>query len=434
MVQAAAPALLAPPRLRVGALDARFPAIVAGLAIALLPMLRPSLPGNSAPVDGAIVLTLLATLLWAGSAGVTLRLPYAVPVAIFVTGGLVAAAFSRYPAEGLLAVVQDLFVFLWCVALANLARSGSSMSIVLRAWAWSAIGWALLLIGALATGHQELASVTARTGSRASLTFGDANLAGSYFALAFMVVWAARIPRQPLLRTAGLLVLAVALLLTGSNGGILALAAGIGATLLIVLVRRAGAVSTVALVVPLSLVVILLARSLQPAALVQWAHDRGPQLVQESIGRSADSLAGRQLLFSEELGLLQTAGLIGTGPASIKPLLIDGQTPYPKQSHQDFLGTIIERGLLGGLGLLLLISSLAVRGRAALLRRGAALARAVPQPAALVGALVGVAVTATFYDVLHFRQVWALFAVVAAISLPPTLTLPHKGGGSTGAT
>jgi hypothetical protein len=43
--------------------------------------------------------------------------------------------------------------------------------------------------------------------------------------------------------------------------------------------------------------------------------------------------------------------------------------------------------------------------------------RAVPRIAPLVAALVAVACTGMFYEVLHFRQVWALFGIVAAIAL-----------------
>jgi len=41
----------------------------------------------------------------------------------------------------------------------------------------------------------------------------------------------------------------------------------------------------------------------------------------------------------------------------------------------------------------------------------------VPATAPLVGATVGVAVSATYDQVLHFRQVWALLALNAALFL-----------------
>ena len=44
------------------------------------------------------------------------------------------------------------------------------------------------------------------------------------------------------------------------------------------------------------------------------------------------------------------------------------------------------------------------------------MAMAVPRITPLVAALVAVACTGMFYEVLHFRQVWALFGIVAAIA------------------
>jgi hypothetical protein len=37
--------------------------------------------------------------------------------------------------------------------------------------------------------------------------------------------------------------------------------------------------------------------------------------------------------------------------------------------------------------------------------------------APLVGALLGLAVSASYYQILHFRHVWAFFALIAALYL-----------------
>jgi hypothetical protein len=41
----------------------------------------------------------------------------------------------------------------------------------------------------------------------------------------------------------------------------------------------------------------------------------------------------------------------------------------------------------------------------------------VPRPELLVAALAAIAVSAMFYEVLHFRHVWALLGLVAALEL-----------------
>ena len=78
-----------------------------------------------------------------------------------------------------------------------------------------------------------------------------------------------------------------------------------------------------------------------------------------------------------------------------------------------------ERGAPGGVALILLISGLAVRSRR-ICDRGALPppSRAVvPRPELLAAAVLAVALSAMFYEVLHFRHVWALFGVVAALAL-----------------
>ena len=78
----------------------------------------------------------------------------------------------------------------------------------------------------------------------------------------------------------------------------------------------------------------------------------------------------------------------------------------------------MERGILGGAGLLVLIVAIAWRARTLVRRpQGPALRSVMPYTAPIVGAVVGMAIFATNEQVLHFRQVWALFAVVAAYHL-----------------
>src|SRR4029077_3319982 len=123
------------------------------------------------------------------------------------------------PDNGLLAIVQDLVLLAWCGVIANVARSPPAFRWLLRAWIWSAFGWAVVLAGAVATGNLALAGITDRTGVRASLTFGDPNYAANYFFVALMMVMATQTPRRRGLRAVVFIALLVGLGLTGSNGG-----------------------------------------------------------------------------------------------------------------------------------------------------------------------------------------------------------------------
>ena len=79
---------------------------------------------------------------------------------------------------------------------------------------------------------------------------------------------------------------------------------------------------------------------------------------------------------------------------------------------------LVERGLLGILGLVVLGATVAVRtSRATSGRLRAAYAEVLPRPELLLSAVVAMAFAALFYEVLHFRHLWALLGVIAAAGL-----------------
>lgn len=69
-------------------------------AVALQPLIQPSGPGNSSPVDVVLLLSLLMTAMWAATNGLRVRVPYAVPVALLVVAGAVAGLLGALPPGG----------------------------------------------------------------------------------------------------------------------------------------------------------------------------------------------------------------------------------------------------------------------------------------------------------------------------------------------
>jgi O-antigen ligase len=87
--------------------------------------------------------------------------------------------------------------------------------------------------------------------------------------------------------------------------------------------------------------------------------------------------------------------------------------PYPKEAHDDYFAALLERGIVGALGLVILISGMLVR-TGSLLRRGAEpLGGVLRNPQALAAGVAGTMTTMAVYELLHVRHVWALFALVA---------------------
>ncbi|HXC76877.1 MAG TPA: O-antigen ligase family protein [Candidatus Acidoferrum sp.] len=397
----------------------RVPWLVLGpvaAAVMMLPALKPSGPGNSSPVDALIGLSLAVTLLWVGYAGQTLRLPYGIAVALIMIGGSIASLAGPLPATGLLAVVQDLVVLLWCAVIVNVARSADAFRWLLRAWAWGSFGWALVLIFAVATNNLALAGESDRTGVRASLTFGDPNYAANYFFVALMIVMATQTPRRKVVRMIAYACLLTALALTGSNGGILACAIGLTVVAIAFVARRWGPIPLVAVASTAAVLGIIGFTAFQALPIEEWAANSGQPLLRDSIGRSSQSAQERAWLIQETFVLFQEGVPWGLGPGSTKPLLQSQLAPYAYQTHDDYIESIVERGLIGAFGLLVLIGSLGVRAWAVATKPLAPeFAALFPRIAPLIGALLGLAVSASYYQILHFRHVWAFFAVIAAL-------------------
>jgi hypothetical protein len=395
----------------------------------LLPLLRPSGPGNSSPVDVVIALTIVTTLAWAVRSRLPLHVPYGIAVGILFVAGAIAGLAGPFPTLSLLELSQDLFLLAWCAALVNMARSPAAFRFLLRAWALGAILWAALLIVAYGAGVTAISGVNDTEGPRASLLAGDPNLLATYFVISIMVTAASGWPARPALRVAAFGLLLGGLGLTFSNGGMLALSIGVGVSLAIWSVRRFGLVPTT---VPVAALALMLGTAtlahVGVSTFQDLARTSGQPFLQNSLGRSNQSSQERGTIIDESMVLLNQGGLLGWGPRATKSELAAQQAAYANEAHDDYLAAVVERGLLGGIGLLVLIAALGMRVRTLVGRRQAAAFRGViPHTAPIAGAVIGLAVFATNEQVLHFRQVWALFAVIAAYHLWAASPPPSRG-------
>ena len=389
------------------------------VAVVALPILRPAGPGNTGGVDLALAGAILLAAVWASVRGHRVHLPYALPVALTVLAGALAAATSGAGGHALLALSQDVFVFAWSATVATIGQDRQALSAFCRAWAYSAIAWAGLLLFAELAGLNWLSGINARDGIRASLTLGDPNLAADYFICGLFVMRAARRPRHTVLRWLACALVVVAIVLTLSNGGFLALLAATMLGALFSIARRRGVVVAVAAGGILALGGVAAIATIDVHGWVTRVEESSP-LVRDSLGREAESGGSRTTLATEGLALwLRGGAVLGLGPGSTESVLRARQAPYVKEAHDDYLAALLERGALGGLALLLLASAVAARCRRISAPGGLApqYREVVPRPELLAAAVAAVAVSALFYEVLHFRHVWALFGLVAALEI-----------------
>ncbi|HEX3268913.1 MAG TPA: O-antigen ligase family protein [Gaiellaceae bacterium] len=396
----------------------RVPVVACAAVVALLPLIRPGGPANSAPVDVLIALALAASVFWAVSSGQAWHFPYAFPMLLILAGGAIGAMAGTVPRAGATALAQDVALLAWCWAVVNICRSADGLRILVRTWAYSSLVWAALLFVGLATSTTALSGRATAYGSRTMLTFGDPNVAANYLVISIMVIWATQCPRRGAVRLAGYAVLLAALATTGSNGGIVEIIVAVTVAAVLGVYRRAGAVQAVTMLCFLALGGYLVAVNVDLASIQERAQASRYAFLRDGIGHEASSVASRGSILHESVRLYREGGPLGAGPGSTKPRLEAQQAPLVKEAHDDYLAALNERGILGLVGLALLLGGIAWRALSLVGRPlGREFSAVVIRPNALVGAIAATVAAMAVIELLHVRHVWTLFAFVAALSL-----------------
>ncbi|MFI0479542.1 O-antigen ligase family protein [Actinomadura sp. 9N215] len=417
---ARAPSAPAPPPLR---RRVRSTSVVLVVGIASLPMLMPAGlapgPGNTGLPDLALVAVTATMLLWAGTRKLPIRWPFLIPTLLTIIAGGIAAIVSD---AGALTLVKDLFVLLWAVSVANLGREPGHLKVALRAFVWIGTFYALVMITGFVLGLDALSGKQV-DGERAMFTFGDANYASNWFICIFFIARATRFPATAWRRWTVCGVLLTAELLTGSNGGLLALLVAILLGYLFRLFREgrahhAIAVASLAVFLGGGGVAIVTQVDIQP--FLDRASATSP-ILRDSIGRTTgESTNSRSTVLSTTIDMIrEQTHPWGIGAGETEAEMRVRQETYVREAHNDYVAAVLERGFLGGFALIvlvfvLLMQCVRIARRNALTRE---YARLVPRPE-LFGALVAVfLVSGLFYETLHYRHGWAIFGLIAALHL-----------------
>jgi O-antigen ligase len=390
---------------------------LSAVVVALLPLAVPTGPANTAPIDVLIAVAFAACILWAGTAGHPWRFPFAPAVALLLVGGALGALVGPVPGKGAVAVVQDLELVGWCWAVANISRSAANLKVLLSTWVYSAIWWAVMPLIGLATGSALLTGQTENQGGRVQITLADPSYAAGYFFISIMIMWATGRPRRRPLRLIAYALLVTGIALTGSNSGAVSLIVGTAVAAAVAIYRRYGVAPAATAVAFLAVGIAFLGSTVSLTHLQERAHDSRYAFVRDGLGRGT-SFEQRGMLFQESLRLFRDGSVLGEGPVSTKPRLENEMAPFQKEAHDDYLAALLERGIIGFLGVVLLAATLGRRA-VSLVRTKLTepFAAVVTRPHALVGAVAGTMVAMTVYEFLHVRHVWTLFAVVAALCI-----------------
>jgi O-antigen/teichoic acid export membrane protein/O-antigen ligase len=397
--------------------------VVMGIAIWSLPMLRPAGPGNTAPADLFLGLAILVTALWFASRSQVMRFPYMFPVGLSILAGALASTIAYRHAYvsvggGLISLIQDAFLLAWCIGIANVGRDPALLRSMARAWAISATCWAALMAVGVFGHIGFLSGQDLRNGVRAAFTLGDPNLAANYFICSLLVLRATQFPRRRVLRWVCCAVIITAAILTGSNGGALVLIVTTVLGALFRMARRRGVAPAVITAAVLALAVLLIAPRVPVQSIVARAQGSS-QFLNDSIGRQAESSGSRSMILSQTEQLYLTFDTpLGIGPGGTKTAFQQHQFSYVKMAHDDYAASLVERGVLGAVALVCLFVIVIARCRR-IASRGLrpSYASVFPRPELLGAAVIGMFISAMFYQTLHFRQLWTLLGLIAAVDL-----------------
>ena len=395
----------------------RLAVLATAVAVGLIPLAIPAGPANVAPIDVFMAIAIGACLFWAGSTGHKWRFPYGIALVLFLAGGAVGALVGPVPGVGAIALVQDVWLLAWCWAVVNIAKSPSNLKTLLTTWAYSSIGWAIVPFVGLAIGSAALTGRTANQGGRIQITLADPSYAANYLFISIMIMWAIGRPRHRLFRYGAYALLLTVIAMTGSNSGVVAVIVGTVVAATLGIYRRSGIMPAVTALAFIVLAGYFATSQISLTTIQTKAHDSRYAFVRNGIGRGT-SFEQRGQLLQESISLYRTGNPLGEGPVSTKPRLHKEMAPFEKEAHDDYVAALIERGVLGFLGIILLV---VILGRRTLFSATGNLtegfAKVVIRPNALAGAVAGTLVAGTVYELLHVRHVWTLFGLVTALAI-----------------
>ena len=95
------------------------------LAVIFQPVLHPTGPGNSSPVDLLLIASIVTAMVWLAATHRKLRAPYVIPVLLFVAAGAASGLVSPLPTTALTSIAIDILLFAWCTTVVNVTSGAA---------------------------------------------------------------------------------------------------------------------------------------------------------------------------------------------------------------------------------------------------------------------------------------------------------------------
>jgi len=371
------------------------------LIASLVPLIKPQFIYNLTLFDFINVVFIIFFLTYIFAKG-ELQIPLLIPIAVILIGSLISMFNAQVPVANSLALIIDLYLFIFFIVLYNVIETKRELKIFILFW----------IVFAALEGIFMLADIFPNFVKRSLGTFLNPNMGSSYLGLSFFLLFQpyARVGKK-LTLLFGFFILS-GMLATKSLAGVIGFF--IGALAMIILYwLRTGAFNRIKLVAVLLIIAII-------GLVIYPQFAKVPNLFsrfnRSSYARIESWKTGLDTFIKNPLGY-------GIGPAGFKEVGPEigpevGQevggikfTRKKRGLHNDWLSFLVERGVIGFLGMVLLIGTITKMLFQTL--RTESSKRESLWITALFGMLIFTLSFSFTHEVLHFRHVWCLLVLIA---------------------
>lgn len=390
----------------------RFALIYVVGTFVLLPVQFIVLPLNMSPVELWNLLTLPILWLYLLKIHQEVRLAYGRAIWLILIGSLVGMFSEVAPLDSMIAIVKDVYLYVWFVTVVAVLCSFDAVRLrrLLMLWAGVVIVNGILILAQFASVDvfRTVFDLAARYGPldpwRPSGLFENANSTGLYQMLGLVPIFLVRPSR--LAGTILGLYISATILATGSFAATGGLVVGLLGALILggMLGLRFGAMRKAIGQIALMTAIV---------AGVAYGVLAGNQDFEQHFrdifyGRLQGSATGRFELWDRGLELLSSeSSLWGIGPDAYRTLDL-----LEKPLHNDLLEFLVERGVIGMLGLLLFAGTAVAKAIEVPRRSKSQLDQSPALSLVFLIAVIAIIVNGQFHQVFHERSVWLVLALL----------------------
>jgi O-antigen ligase len=320
-----------------------------------------------------------------------------VPFYVYMLGSVIAMFSSEVYLINLYTLSQDLYLYAWFVIMCLFLDSNRRVELLVAAWVILGVVYVLSTQGFWAPGGGI---------ARVEFSFRNPNRASAYLTLSFFMLLHPVVPW--VVKGVLAVLLAHGVSATGSAAGSLGLGLGVFSVIwALMYMQSAKAIRPFLFlgVVLLALIVLLInpmKENSLPTVLGGMAPTAAPR-----IERSADT---REAIWAKGMESFREHPM-GIGPASFHKQIDSGISDNGRiELHSDFVASLVERGVIGLLGHLMLIAWMA-REIFRMLNRSSTWSESL-WAAGLTGACVNYLFYSITHEGLHHETFWLMLAFV----------------------